>query len=123
MGRSEIRRTNDKIVESHLDNVGQAKSQDSGSKSLFEKAKQYLGPASAAALVLYGVSRRGGVEGSTPEASSTALALRGDNAMGLPPAFIPDQRAEIIGRSSTEAVCSSSAARMACSHPCPEDVR
>ena len=102
MGRSEIRRTNDKIVESHLDNVGQAKSQDSGSKSLFEKAKQYLGPASAAALVLYGVSRRGGVEGSTPEASSTALALRGDNAMGLPPAFIPDQRAEIIGRSSTE---------------------
>ena len=102
MGISEIRRTNDKIIESQLDNVGQVKSQDNGGKSLFEKLRQHIGPAFATLLVLQESSRIRGVEGSTPEASSTALALRGDNAMGLPPAFIPDQRAGIIGRSSTE---------------------
>ena len=106
MGSSEIRRTSDKIVESQLDNVGKVKSQDNGDKSLLEKLRQHIGPAFATlttvVLTFQESSRIRGVEGSTPEASSTALALRGDNAMGLPPAFIPDQRAGIIGRSSTE---------------------
>ncbi len=107
MGSSEIRRTSDKIVENQLDESEQAKSQDSGSKRLFEKAKQYLGPASAA-LILGGVAFREfvgivGAGGSTPEAHSTALTQMGsDKAIGLPPAFLTEQRAGFIGNSPTE---------------------
>ena len=109
MRSDEIRRTNDQIVGSQLDKTEQAKSQDSGSKGLFEKARQYLGPASAA-LILGGVAFRGfvgivGAEGSTPEAHSTALTQRdsgSDKAIGLPPAFPTDQRAGFIGKSPTE---------------------
>ena len=108
MRSDEIRRTNDQIVGSQLDKTKQAKSQDSGSKGLFEKARQYLGPASAA-LILGGVAFRGfvgivGAEGSTPEAHSTALTQRdsgSDKAIGLPPAFPTDQRAGFIGKSPT----------------------
>jgi len=41
------------------------------------------------------------VGGSTPEASGTALVLRGSNDAMRPPAF-PEQRAEFIGKSPTE---------------------
>jgi hypothetical protein len=50
LGSSEVRRTNDKFVASQLDNVGQAESQASGSKSWPEKLRQNIGPASAALL-------------------------------------------------------------------------
>ncbi len=104
MRSDETRRTNDRIVESQLGKTGQSESQDSGSKRWIEKVRQNIGPAFAAftmGLAVQGSLGIGGVEGSTPEASGTALALRGsDNAM-RPPAF-PEQRTEIIGKSPTE---------------------
>ena len=58
MGNNEIRRTNDKIVESQLDKTGQAKSQASGSKSWTEKVRQNIGPAFAA-LTMGGLAFQG----------------------------------------------------------------
>ena len=103
LGSSEIRRTSDKLVESQLDKTGQAKSQASDSNGLFEKMRRNIGPAFTTLAMGVLALGTGGAEGSTPEAHSTALTLRGsDKAIGLPPAFPPEQRAEIIGKSPTE---------------------
>ena len=111
MGSNEIRRTNDKIVESQSDKTGQAESQANGSKSWNEKLRKHVGPGFAGRFVVTGLGVLAafqgivGAEGSTPEAHSTALTQRdsgSDKAIGLPPAFPTDQRAEIIGKSPTE---------------------
>ena len=66
--------------------------------------RENIGPAFAAltmGLAVQGSLAIGGVEGSTPEASGAALALRGSDNVMRPPAF-PEQRTEIIGKSPTE---------------------
>ena len=104
MGDNKIRSTSDKIVGSPSDRNRKVKSQESGengSKSWIEKVRQYIGPASAA-LAMGGLAAQGilvisGVGGSTPEASGTALALRGSDYAMKPPAF-PEQRASSLAK-------------------------
>ena len=103
MGSNEIRRTNDKIVESQLDETGQAGSQANGSKSWNEKSRKYIGPGFTTLVMGFLAFQGGGAEGSATEVPGTALTQRGsDNAIGLPPAFPTEQRAKIIGKSPTE---------------------
>jgi hypothetical protein len=111
LGSNEIRRTNDKIVESQLDKTGQAESQANGSKSWNEKLRKHVGPGFAGRFVVTGLGVLAafqgivGAEGSTPEAHSTALTQRdsgSDKAIGLPPAFPTEPRVSFIGKSPTE---------------------
>ena len=103
MGSNEIRRTNDKIVESQLDKTGQAESQANGSKSWNEKLRKNIGPGFTTLVMGFLAFQGGGAEGSATEVPGTALTQRGnDKAIGLPPAFPTEQRAKIIGKSPTE---------------------
>ena len=103
LGSNEIRRTNDKIVESQLDKTGQAESQANGSKSWNEKLRKNIGPGFTTLVMGFLAFQGGGAEGSATEVPGTALTQRGnDKAIGLPPAFPTEQRAKIIGKSPTE---------------------
>ena len=120
MGSNEIRRTNDKIVESQLDETGQAGSQANGSKSWNEKSRKYIGPGFTTLVMGFLAFQGGGAEGSATEVPGTALTQRGnDKAIGLPPAF-PRAASQDHWQKSNRVVCSCSSARMACTLPRPD---